>query len=163
MVVSTMIEKIVVEIKIPVEKVFHFMVDYDKHYTEVSHDHIERVVTIKDPDLEHPDVSFYFRQTSPITGREQKIRGRVTRVEMNRYIGTRFLFPISLVLPLVENIFEPKGEGCLLTTNLHFTFLAHLMKKSIRKVVEHITSELKETKRILEEPGGRLIFVSASS
>jgi hypothetical protein len=145
-----MIEKIVVEIKIPAEKVFLFMCTYDKHYSEVSGDHLERVTTIKDPDIEHPDVSFYFRQTSPITGREQKIRGRVTRVEMNRYIGTRFLFPISLVLPRVENIFEPKGAGCLLTTNLHFTFLAHFMKKSIRKVVEHITGELEETKSILE-------------
>jgi predicted transcriptional regulator len=145
-----MIEKIVVEIKLPVEKVFLFLCTYDKHYTEVSHDHIERVTTIKDPDLEHPDVSFYFRQTSPITSREQKVRGKVTRVEMNRYIGTRFLFPISLILSLVENIFEPKGEGCLLTTNLHFTFLAYFMKKSIKKVVEHITGELEETKQILE-------------
>jgi len=145
-----MIENIIIEIQLPVEKVFLFMCDYAKHYTKVSQDHIERVVTIKDPNLEHPDVSFYFRQTSPITGREQKIKGRVTRVEMNKYIGTRFLFPVSLVLPRVENLFEPKGKGCLLTTNLHFTFLAHLMKKSIRKVVEHITGELEETKRILE-------------
>jgi predicted transcriptional regulator len=145
-----MIEKIIVEINVPIEKVFLFMCGYDKHYTEVSDDHIERVVNIKDPNLEHPDVSFYFRQKSPVTGREQKIRGKVTRVEMNRYIGTRFLFPTSLVLTQVEEILEPEGEGCLLTTNLHFTFLAHLMQKSIRKVVEHITGELEETKRILE-------------
>ncbi|MGD0780009.1 MAG: hypothetical protein ABR954_04415 [Dehalococcoidales bacterium] len=145
-----MIEKIIVEINIPVEKVFLFMCAYDKHYTEVSQDHIERVVNIKDPDLEHPDVSFYFRQISPISGKEQKVRGRVTRVEINRYIGTRFLFPISLVLAKVDNIFEPKDGGCLLTTNLHFTFLAHFMKKSVRKVVEHITGELEETKKRLE-------------
>ena len=73
-----MIEKIVVDLNVPVEKVFQFLVDYDKHYTEVNQDHLERVVDIKDPDLEHPDVSFYFRQISPITGREQKIRGKVT-------------------------------------------------------------------------------------
>ena len=148
--VLAMIEKIVIWINIPVEKVFQFMVDYDKHYTEVSKDHIERMVDIKDPDLEHPDVSFYFRQISPITGKEQKIRGKVTRVEMSRYIGTRFLFPVSLLLTKVENIFEQKEEGCLLTTNLHFTFLSHFVKKSKQKVVEHITGELMETKRILE-------------
>jgi hypothetical protein len=145
-----MIEKIVVEMNVPVEKVFQFMVDYDKHYTEVHKDHIERVVNIKDPSLEHPDVSFYFRQISPISGREQKIRGKVTRVEINKYIGTRFLFPASLILTKVEEIFEQKGENCLLTTNLHFTFLSHFVKKSKQKVVEHITSELLETKRILE-------------
>lgn len=145
-----MIEKIVVEMNVPVEVVFQFMVDYAKHYTEVSEDHIERVVTIKDPDLEHPDVSFYFRQKSPLTGKEQKIRGKVTRVEINRYIGTRFLFPTSLLLPKIENIFEPNQKGCTLTTNLHFTFLTNLMKKSRKKVVEHITSEHLETKTILE-------------
>jgi hypothetical protein len=145
-----MIERIVIEINVPVEKVFQFMVDYDKHYTEVHKDHIERVVDIKDPDLEHPDVSFYFRQISPITGREQKIRGKVTRVEINRYIGTRFLFPVSLLLTKVENVLEQKGESCLLTTNLHFTFLSHFVKKSRQKVVEHITGELMEMKRILE-------------
>jgi hypothetical protein len=148
--VFVMIEKIVIEMNVPAEKAFQFMVDYDKHYTKVHRDHIERVVNIKDPDLEHPDVSFYFRQISPITGKEQKIRGRVTRVEMNRYIGTRFLFPVSLVLPKVENIFEKKGEGCLLTTNLHFTFLSRFIKKSKKKVVEHITDELMEMKSILE-------------
>jgi hypothetical protein len=58
--VMELIEKIVVEVKVPVERVFQFMVDYEKHYTEVNKDHLERVVNIKDPDLEHPDVSFYF-------------------------------------------------------------------------------------------------------
>ena len=145
-----MIEKIVIEINVPVEKVFLFMAGYDKHYTEVNKDHIERVVNIKDPNLEHPDVSFYFRQISPITGKEQKIRGKVTRVGINSYIGTRLLFPASLLLPEVEEIFEQKGEGCLLTTNLHFTFLAHFLKKSKQKVVKHITDELMEMKRILE-------------
>lgn len=145
-----MIKKIVLEIDAPPEKVFQFLCGYDKHYAEVSEDHIERVVNIKDPDLEHPDVSFYFRQISPITGKEQKIRGEVTRVEMNRYIGTRFLFPVSFFLPRVEEILELEGEGCLLITNLHFTFLAKLAKKSMQKVVEHITGELKEMKNILE-------------
>jgi hypothetical protein len=75
----------------------------------------------------------------------RKSGGKVTRVEINRYIGTRFLFLVSLLLTKVENIFEQKGEGCLLTTNLHFTFIAHFAKKSKKKVVEHITGELMET------------------
>lgn len=148
--VNIMVEKVLVEIDRPPEVVFQYLTDYDRHYTEVSSDHIERVVTVKDPDLDHPDVSFYFRQISPITGREQKIRGKVTRVEMNRYIGTRFLFPVSLFLGVVENILEPKGEGTLLVTDLHFTFLGKLARKATRQVVEHITGELVEMKEILE-------------
>lgn len=146
-----MIEKIVLDIKAPVENVFLYLCSYDKHYTDVHKDHIERVVNIKDPNLEHPDVDFYFRQISPVTGREQKVRGKVTRVEMNKYIGTRFLFPMSFFLTKVDEIFEPKDGGCRLTTNLHFTFLMHLMKKIVRQVVEHISAELMETKMILEK------------
>jgi hypothetical protein len=95
-------------------------------------------------------VSFYFRQISPITGREQKIRGKVARVEINRYIGIRFLLPVSLVLTKVKNIFEQKGEGCLLTNNLHFAFVSRFVKNSKRKIVEHIADELVEMKKILE-------------
>lgn len=143
-------EKIVLEINTSPEKVFQFLVDYDKHYTEVSRDHIERVVDIKDPDLENPDVSFYFRQISPISGKEQKVRGRVTRVEMNKYIGTKFQFPTSLFLTGVEEILEPKGNGCLLTTKMYFTFIAKLAKNSRRKVVQHIKGELEEMRDIIE-------------
>ncbi len=145
-----MIEKIVVDIKSPPEKVFQYLVNYDEHYTEVSEDHIERVVNVKDPNLEKPDVSFYFRQKSPITGKEQKVKGKVTRVEENKYIGTKFLFPINFFLSKVENILEPKGEDCTLITNLHFTFLAKIAKKSKQKVVKHITGELEEMRDILE-------------
>lgn len=145
-----MIEKIILKFNALPDDVFQFLVDYEKHYQEVSPDHIERVVNIKDPDLEHPDVSFYFRQISPITGKELKIRGKVTRVVMNRYIGTRFLFPTSLFLTTVEEILKPEGDGCLLTTNLHFTFLAKMFKGSRDKVVQHIKGELEEMRDIIE-------------
>jgi len=145
-----MIEKIDVEIHASPQEVFQFLVDYDKHYTEVSKDHIERVVNIVDPNLEHPDVSFYFRQISPISGREQKVRGKVTRVEVDKYIGTKFLFPTSLFLRSVEEILEPSGEGCMLTTNMRFTFIARLTRKTRRKVVEHVRGELEEMRDILE-------------
>jgi hypothetical protein len=145
-----MIETIVVKINASPEQVFLFLCEYDKHYTEVSEDHLERVTNIKNPDLEHPDVSFYFRQISPISGREQKIRGRVTRVEMNSYIGTEFLFPTSLFLKSVEEIIEPAGDGCLLTTNMRFTFVSKLLRNARHKVVEHIRGELEETRDMLE-------------
>jgi len=146
-----MIETIALKINASPEHVFLFLCEYDKHYTEVSEDHLERVTDIKNPDLAHPDVSFYFRQISPISGREQKIRGKVTRVEMNRYIGTKFLFPTSLFLRTVEQIIEPAGDGCLLTTNIRFTFAARVLKNTRRQVVEHIRGELEETRALLEK------------
>jgi len=145
-----MIERIIVDIGASPEQVFKFLVEYDKHYTEVSQDHIERVVKIVNPDLEHPDVSFYFRQISPISGKEQKVRGKVTRVAVNKYIGTEFLFPTSLFLSSVEEILEPSRKGCILTTNMRFTFIARLARNARRKVVEHIRGELEEMRDMLE-------------
>lgn len=109
------------------------------------------MTTVENADLDHPDVSLYFRQLSPISGRGQKIRGRVTCVEFNRYIGTRFLFAASLFLNSVEEIIEPADDGCLLTTNMRFTFAAKLMKHTRHKVVEHIRGELEETSANLEQ------------
>jgi hypothetical protein len=70
---------------------------------------------------------------------------------MNKYIGTKFLFPTSLFLTSVEEILKPKGNDCLLTTNMHFTFIARLAKNSRRKVVQHIKGELEEMKEIIEK------------
>ena len=146
-----MIEKIAIEINASPEQVFLFLCEYDKHYTEVSENHIERVTNIKNPDLEHPDVTFCFRQISPISGKEQKVRGSVTRVEINRYIAYKLLFPTSLYLKRVEEILEPAADGCLLTTNLYFTFIAKLAKNSRHKVAEHIKGELEEMRDMLEK------------
>jgi len=125
------------------------------HYKEVSADHIERVVNVKNPDFDNPDVSFYFKQYSPITGRVQKIRGRVTKAELNKRTGiyrfeTKFLFPASLIMPGYDSIIEPKGGGSVVTVYLHFTFLAKFAKKSIQKVVAHIREELENSKSLIE-------------
>lgn len=145
-----MIEKISLQIGSPPEEVFDFLAEYQEHYTEVSPDHIERVVEVRDPDPEHPDVRFYFKQRSPVTGRVQKVRGKVTRVEMNKRIDTRFLFPVSLFLRGADNVVEPSEEGSILTVYLYFTPLARLAGNSTRKVVEHIAGELEEMKKSLE-------------
>ena len=70
---------------------------------------------------------------------------------MNRYIGTEFLFPTSLFLKSVEEIIEPAGDGCLLTTNMRFTFVSKLLRNARHKVVEHIRGELEETRDMLEK------------
>ncbi len=154
-----MIEKISLEIKAPSEKVPNFFGEtpegYQTHYKDVSADHIERVVNVKNPDFENPDVSFRFKQYSPITGRVQKIRGKVTKAELDKTTGiyrfeTKFLFPVSLIMPGYDSVIEPTGERTILTIYLHFTFLAKFMEKSRQKVVAHITEELKTSKSLIE-------------
>jgi hypothetical protein len=42
---------------------------------------------VNNPDFENPDVSFHFKQYSPVTGRVQKIRGKVTKAELDKTTG----------------------------------------------------------------------------
>lgn len=146
-------ETIAISITAAPEEVFGFLADYARHYREVSPDHIERVVEVRDPSFDHPDVRFYFRQRSPVTGRIQKVRGRLAAVEENRRIDTRFLFPASLFLFRVDNIIEPSADGCVLKVLLHFTPLAKLGKRARQRVVRHIAGELEESKRVIEAAG----------
>jgi hypothetical protein len=150
------IEKLSVEIKAPPERVLNFFGgDYEKHFKELSADHIERIVTVKNPDFDHPDVSFSFKQYSPITGRVQKIRGKVTKAELDQRTGvyrfeTKFLLSVSLVMPGYDSVIAPEGQNTVLTVYLHFTFLAKFAKRSIRKVITHITGELENARGSLE-------------
>jgi hypothetical protein len=150
------IEELYVEIKAPPDRVLSFFGgDYEKHFTELSADHIERVVTVKNPDFNNPDVSFSFKQYSPITGRVQKIRSKVTKAELDQTTGiyrfeTKFLLPVSLVMPGYDSVIAPEGPNTVLTVYLNFTFLAKLAKRRIEKVVTHIQGELETAKSILE-------------
>lgn len=151
-----MIEKLSVEIKTPPDRVLNFFgAEYETHFKELSADHIERVVTVKNPDFDHPDVSFSFKQYSPITGRVQKIRGKVAKAELDQRTGvyrfeTKFSFPVSLVMPGYDSVIGPEGQDTVLTVYLHFTFLAKFAKRSIQKVIAHITAELENAKGLLE-------------
>jgi hypothetical protein len=148
-----LVETIAIPIAAAPEEVFGFLADYARHYREISPDHIERLVDVRDPSFDHPDVRFYFRQRSPVTGRIQKVRGRLVAVEENRRLDTRFLFPASLFLFRVDNVIEPGAGGCVLKVSLHFTPLAKLAKRARQRVVRHISSELQESKRIIEAAG----------
>lgn len=143
-------ETVTIRIAATPEEVFGFLANYARHYRELSPDHIERVVEVRDPSSDPPDVRFYFRQRSPVTGRVQKVRGRLAAVEPNRRIDTRFLLPASLFLYRVDNVIEPGTDGCALSVSLHFTPLAKLARRSREKVVRHISSELEQMKRIVE-------------
>lgn len=151
-----MIEKLSVEIRAPAEKVLNFFGrEYEEHFKELSADHIERIITVKRADFDDPDVSFYFKQISPITGRVQEIRGKVTKAELDKRTGvyrfeTKFSLPVSLVMPGNDSIIEPEGQNTILTVYLHFTFLAKFAKKSIQRVIIHITEELENAKDLLE-------------
>lgn len=160
-----MVRTLSVEIEASPSKVYDFLSDYAGHFKEVSPDHIERGVEIKsirmkDGNFEGGRIFFYFKQVSPVTGRVQKVRGKLLKVEPNKYVKYRFLFPVSLVLPRIENTLESKDDSTTYKTFLHFSrpvsWLAGRSRKvreKVEAVVSHIQEEMDNTKEILERAG----------
>ncbi|MFH1149299.1 MAG: hypothetical protein V1748_02365 [Actinomycetota bacterium] len=158
-----MVRELTVEIKATPEQVYTFLSDYAGHFKEVSPDHIERGAVIKsirmkDGQFVGGRIYFYFKQVSPVTGRVQKVRGRLLVVEPNRYIKYKFLFPVSLILPRIENTLEARDGLTVYKTYLHFSKpVSWLVSRSakvrekLEAVVSHIQEEMDNTKRILEE------------
>lgn len=160
-----MVRELSVDIKATPQQVYAFLSDYAGHFKEVSPDHIERGAVIKSIRLKDGKfvggrIYFYFKQVSPVTGRVQKVRGRVLVVDPDKYIKYKFLFPVSLVMPLVENTLEEKDGVTVYKTFLHFSrpvwWLARRSKKlkeKLEAVVTHIQEEMDNTREILEGTG----------
>jgi hypothetical protein len=157
-----MVKTLSVEIKAEPEAVYNYIADYSGHFKEVSPDHLERVIVIKsirikDGYIDNPRVYWYFKQISPVTGKVQKLRARLLRLEPNRRICYKFLFPYSFVLPRVENTLDRKGDVTVYTTNLTigrlFAWLAGRSKKVagvIDLMVDHIQEEMDNTRKVVE-------------
>lgn len=157
-----MTRELSVRIKAPPEAVYDFLNDYAGHYKEVSPDHIERGVVvkdirIKDGYIDNPRIFFYFKQVSPVTGRVQKVRGRLLRLEPNRRISYKLLFPVSLFLPRIENTLHFEDGLTEYKTFLHFSRpVSWLSERSgfvedkVEAVVDHIKEEMENTRKIIE-------------
>ena len=157
-----MVKTLSVEIKAKPETVYNYIGDYSGHFKEVSPNHLERVIVvknlrIKDGYLDNPRVFWHFKQISPVTGKVQKLRARLLRLEPNKRIYYKFLFPYSFALPRVENTLEQKGDLTVYTTNLTIgrllSWLAGHSKKTagmIELMVNHIQEEMNNTKKMLE-------------
>ncbi len=157
-----MIKTLSVEIKAKPETVYDYIGDYSGHFKEVSPDHLERVIVIKsirikDGYIDNPRIYWYFKQISPVTGKVQKLRARLLRVEPNKRIYYKFLFPYSFVLPRVENTLEQKGDVTVYTTNLTIgrlvSWLADHSSRTagmIDLMVNHIQEEMDNTRKVLE-------------
>ncbi|MHB8894082.1 MAG: SRPBCC family protein [Candidatus Geothermincolia bacterium] len=157
-----MIRELTVRINATPEQVYAFLSDYAGHFKEVSPDHIERGVEIKsirmkDGRFEGGRIYFYFKQVSPVTGRVQKVRGKLLKVEENKYVKYRFLFPVSLVLPVIENTLQSEDGNTIYRTFLHFSAPVSWLADHSRKVADkleavscHIQEEMDNTRDILE-------------
>ena len=147
-------EKIVVtledriEIRTPPEEVFKWLRNLDKHYREWHPDHVKWVTTTGDID---EGGIFYFEEY--LHGKLHRIRGKITKVEENRRIEYRVLFPMSTICPKGSFFIEPEGESSIFTATLSFRLggmFLKLLGNRVKAVKNHMREESENLKRLLE-------------
>ncbi len=77
-----------------------------------------------------------------------------TKVEPNKKIEYKLLFPTSIICPKGSFIIEPKGESCIFTATLSFRFgriLSKLAKSKVETTKKHMREEGENLRKLLEQ------------
>ena len=138
-----------IEIKTTPDKIFKWLKNLDEHYKKWHPDHVKWIN--ETGGLDEGDVVYYEEY---LHGELHKIRSKITKIEENKRIEFRNLFPISIICPKGSFIIEPKGESCIFTTTLSFRFaklFSKLAKNRIDAIKTHMKEEGENLKRFLEK------------
>ena len=77
-----------------------------------------------------------------------------TRVEPNRKIEYKLLFPTSIICPQGSFVMEPKGESCIFTATLSFRLrwlFSIFAKGRVEAIHKHMKEEGENLKKLLEK------------
>jgi hypothetical protein len=137
-----------IEIKITPEKIEEWFKGLDKHYLEWHPDHFKFVKVTGGMD---EDDIFYFEEY--LHGKLHRTRSKITKIEKNKSIEYKNLFPTSIICPKGSFILEPKGESCIFTATVSLRFgwfISKLAKNRLKAVRQHMVEEGQNLKEIIE-------------
>ena len=136
-----------VEIKTTPEKIFEWIINLDKHYNEWHPDHVKWLNITGGLDV--GDIA-YFEEY--IHGKLHKMKFIISKIEKNKRIEYKLLFPMSIICPKGSFIIESKGDSSIFTATLSFRFgwfLSKLAKNRVKAIKTHMKEEGENLKRLL--------------
>ncbi len=139
-----------VEIRANATKIFNWFLHFAENYRAWHPDHV-KAEWIKGKPFELGSV---LCAEEYLHGELHKIKFRLTKIEPNRLIAYKNLFPFSLLSPSGFFQFEPSGENTLFTAALTFRMgklLTKLAKTQTELFLKHVKEEGENLKRLLEE------------
>ncbi len=86
-------------------------------------------------------------------GELHKMKFIGTKLEPNRRVEYKLLFPMSIICPKGSFIIEPKEESCIFTATLSFRFgwlFSKFAKGRVEAIKKHMEREGKNLKKIVE-------------
>lgn len=138
-----------IEIKTTHEKIFQWFVHFEENFIAWHPDHL-KCCWLKGKPFEEGSILYVEEY---LHGKLHKMRFLGTKVEPNRKIEYKLLFPTSIICPKGSFIMEPKGESCIFTATLSFRFgkiFSKLAKSRVEAVKKHMKEEGENLKRLLE-------------
>ena len=138
-----------IEITTTPDNIFKWLKNLDKHYKEWHPDHVKWIN--ETGGLDEGDIVYYEEY---LHGELHKIRSKIMKVEKNKRIEFRNLFPISIICPKGSFIVDPGEETCIFTATLSFRFgnlFSKLAKSRVEALKKHIREEGENLKRLLEK------------
>ena len=138
------------EIKTTPDRIFDWLKNQDKHYLEWHPDHV-KCRWVKGKPVEEGSI-FYVEEY--LHGKLHKLKFLITKIEPNRKIEFKLLFPMSIICPTGSFIIESREKRCIFTATLSFRFgwlFSKLAKNRVEAIKKHIKEEGENLKRLLEK------------
>ena len=128
-----------IEIKTRPENIFEYFVHLDENYRAWHPDHV-KCSWLKGKPAKEGSILYVEEY---LHGKLHKLKFLITKIEPNRKIKFKLLFPISIICPTGSFIIESKEKRCIFTATLSFRF-GWLFSKFARNRVEAIKKHIKE-------------------
>lgn len=138
-----------IEMKTTAERIFEFFVHFEENYHAWHPDHV-KAYWMGEPAKE--DSILYCEEY--LHGELHKMKFLGTKVEQNKKIEYKLLFPMSIICPKGSFLIEPKGENCIFTATLSFRFgwlFLRFAKDRVEAIKKHIKEEGENLKKLLEK------------
>jgi hypothetical protein len=137
-----------IEIKTTPEKIFNWLINLDKHYKEWHPDHVKCINETR----EVKEGSIFYSEEY-LHGELHKIKMKITKIEKNRLIEFKNLFPYSIICPKGLFSIKLKHNGCIYTHKLYFrmgSILSKMAKSKVEDMKIHMKEECENLKKLLE-------------
>jgi len=142
-----------IEIKIKPERVFDGLITVfssQEYFKKWHKDHV-RCQWLRGKPF-HKGSVLYIEEA--LHGKLHKMKFLGTKVDPNRRIEYKLLFPTSIICPEGSFLIEPEGKSCRFTATLSFRFgwlFSTFVKGRVEAIKKHMNEEGKNLKKLLEK------------
>ncbi|MDI6603456.1 MAG: SRPBCC family protein [Patescibacteria group bacterium] len=137
------------EIKTTPENIYNWFKNINKNYKKWHPDHVKWIN--ETGGLGEGDIVYYEEY---VHGKLHSNRSKITKIEENKKVEFKNLFPVSIICPKGSFSIEQKGETCIFTATFFIRFgwfFSRFAKQRLDAGKEHLREEGENLKRLLEK------------